>query len=272
MQSIKNKLSNLNKQNIKISYCAKCGEENEHYDLYIAGEFKTRVNDDVCFDCKRKKEDEQIRKEAYESRINARVAKAKNYSVIPFELENVSFEDYKPENETQQEAYDHSLYFAMGESSNKTLFFQGDTGLGKSHLSYCIHQQFINDRKASIFIDLPSLLAEIRNTYANRNDWRARTQDDIMNALSEVELLVLDDIGAEYVKPDANGFESWAADILFQIVNSRQGKKNIYTTNFSSKLLTKKYGMMSKRIISRLMSNAKVIQFEGKDHRLKGLK
>lgn len=271
MKSLKNILQNQNKRNLEIKPCIECGKDNEHYDLYLAGEFKSRISSEICFQCMKEKEDKQMKLEAYESRINARVSKAKNYSVIPFELEDVSFDDYKPENQTQQVAYDVSLNFAKGELDKTTLFFQGDTGLGKSHLSYCIHQHFINDRKASIFIDLPSLLSDIRSTYANRNDYRHRTQDDIMNALKEVELLVLDDIGAEYVKPDANGYESWAADILFQIANNRQGKKNIYTTNFSSKDLTRKYGMMSKRIISRLMSNAKVIKVEGSDYRLKGL-
>ncbi|GGN66374.1 ATP-binding protein [Oceanobacillus indicireducens] len=271
MKPLKSIMKSQDKRNVKIKPCEECGKNNEHYDLYIDGEFKTRIGSDICFSCQMKKEDEQIRREARESRINARIAKAKNYSVIPFELEGVSFQDYKPENQTQKDAYDLSVKFAKGEMDRTTLFFQGDTGLGKSHLSYCIHQHYINDRKASIFIDLPSLLSEIRSTYGNKNDWRARTQDDIMNALKEADLLVLDDIGAEYVKPDANGYESWAADILFQIANSRQGKKNIYTTNFTSRDLTKKYGMMSKRIISRLMNNSKVIKVEGKDHRLKGL-
>lgn len=271
MKSIKNFARGLEERNVQPVICTDCGAEHKHYDVYFNGEFKAKHNDDLCYKCKIKKEDEQIIKEAHESRINARISKAESYSVIPYELENVTFQDYKPENQTQQAAYDISLKFANGELNKTTLFFQGDTGLGKSHLSYCIHQVYINNRKASIFIDLPSLLSEIRSTYGNKNDWRARTQDDIMNALNEAELLVLDDIGAEYVKPDANGFESWAADILFQIANSRQGKKNIYTTNFSSKDLTRKYGMMSKRIISRLMSNAKVIKVEGSDYRLKGL-
>ena len=91
-----------------------------------------------------------------------------------------------------------------------------------------------------------------------------------MRLINDVELLVLDDIGAEYVKSE-NGMESWVTDILYQIVNSRQEKLNVYTTNYTGKELQKKYGAMSGRIISRMMSNSKIIKLDGSDHRLKNL-
>lgn len=264
-------MNNNIKKNLTIKKCVECGGETENYDLYIQGELKAEVRDDICFTCKRKKEDEEFRKEAIASRIRSRIKYFSGFSVIPFELEGATFEDYQATNPSQSQALDVSLKFANDNLEKTTLFFQGDTGLGKTHLSYCIHNSFIKNNKSSIFVDLPSLLAEIRNTYKNSNDWRKRTQDDIMKAIKECDLFILDDIGAEYVKPDANGYESWSADILFQIANSRQGKTNVYTTNFASKDLNRKYGMMSKRIISRLMSNAQVLKVEGKDHRLKGL-
>lgn len=247
--------------------CDKCNQKYEIYDIYIQGKKTWHI--DYCSPCQKKEEDEQIRKEAMERRQKARVKRFEYYSELPFDLKGKTFNDYKPTNELQRQAKETSIKFSQKELDKTTLFFQGDTGLGKSHLSYCIYKQF--EQEGAIFIDLPSLLSDIRNTYNNGNDYRQKTQERIMQSINECELLVLDDIGAEYIKPDASGFESWAADILFQIVNSRQGKKNVYTTNFTSKYLNQKYGMMSKRIISRLMSNAKVIKVEGKDYRLKGL-
>jgi DNA replication protein DnaC len=255
---------------VGIEKCNDCGKEFkilEHYDP--EGNLKFKSNN--CPYCMIRKEDERIAREAIEERTRLKLDRFKRYSEIPFELEAVTFDEYDPQNQTQINAKAISLSFAKEEYEKTTLFFQGDTGLGKTHLSYCVYKSFVDNKKGAIFIDLPSLLADIRNTFSNGNDHRATTQEAIMKAINDCELLVLDDIGAEYVKPDANGFESWAADIIFQIANSRQGKKNIYTTNFTSKHLTQKYGMMSKRIISRLMSNAKVIKVEGDDHRLKGL-
>lgn len=230
------------------------------------GNVDDAIKTEECFHCLRDKEDNEFRKEAIKQMKRRELRKYDKYSIIPYDLQDASLDSYIPENETQKQALEDVKKYIEGNSDKKTLFLQGDTGLGKSHLSLSAYKE-ISQNEPAIYIDVPELMNMIRSTY---NGGRT-TQDEIMTALQEVELLVLDDIGAEYVKPDANGFESWAADILFQISNARQGKRNIYTTNFPSKYLSKKYGMMSKRIISRLMNNAKIIKFEGKDYRLKGL-
>lgn len=221
-----------------------------------------------CPSCLIKAEDERMKKEAAEQYKQNKKKQFNWLSVPPVELEGTTLDQYKPENFSQKSALETINKFINDELTHTTLFFQGDTGLGKTHLAYCTYRLHQEKFIPSLFIDLPSLLSTIRNSY---NDRQAHSQDKIMNAIKEADLLVLDDVGAEYVKPDANGYESWAADILFQVANARQAKKNIYTTNFTAKHLTKKYGMMSKRIISRMMNNAKVIKVEGDDHRLKGL-
>lgn len=262
----------IDKRIIKKVKCVKCGKDHEHYDVYSQGNFKYKYTGDKCPECHIEEENGRIQREALEEQQNRLIRRFERYSEIPFDMQSATFDNYVPENKTQETAKEITLKFANDEYEKSTLFFQGDTGLGKTHLSFSAYKKFIDEKRGAIFIDLPSLLSDIRSTYNNdRYDHRAKTQERIMESINNCELLVLDDIGAEYVKPDANGYESWAADILFQIVNSRQGKKNIYTTNFTSKHLTKKYGMLSKRIISRLMSNAKVIKVEGSDYRLKGL-
>lgn len=271
MQEIGTTIADFMKEHINVidtKTCAVCKKEYRIIE-YLDNKKEVRSVANDCPYCRKEREEEEMRNEAIRQKKQRMLRRFENYSEVPFGLESETFEKYIPENESQKKALELTKQFVNGELEKTTLFFQGDTGIGKTHLSYCTYKSFLNE--GAIFIDLPSLLSDIRNTYNTRNDNRAKTQEDIMKAISDCELMVLDDIGAEYVKPDANGYESWAADILFQIVNSRQGKKNIYTTNFTSKHLTKKYGMMSKRIISRMMSNAKVIKVEGDDHRLKGL-
>jgi DNA replication protein DnaC len=266
MQSTGEIIKSLIKERVlEVMTCDRCGEEYNISEFYFNGEKKYTL--DFCRKCFKQKQDEQLKEEVQEGYKKHLKNKYNWLTIIPPETQYASFDNYEPKNETQKSALEISKKFAENNTQNTTLFFQGDTGLGKTHLAYSIHESFFDHLHSSIFIDLPSLLSEIRNTFNNPN----KSQGKIMDAISETDLLVLDDVGAEYVKPDANGYESWAADILFQIVNSRQGKKTIYTTNFTSKHLTKKYGMMSKRIISRMMANAKVIKVEGDDHRLKGL-
>lgn len=268
MKAIREMFSGFERKNVVAKNCIECNEEFTNYDIYAHGEFKFSSNDDICYECIKKKEDEKIVKQVLELREKRKNVRFDRISVLPFDLEGASLENYLPKNQTQALALSEVRSYVSGKSEKQTLFFQGDTGIGKTHLSFSVYEIFKNNGQSTIFIDLPSLLSSIRDTYGNRSEF---TQDQIMKLIIDCELLVLDDIGAEYVKPDASGFESWAADILFQIANARQGKKNIYTTNFSSKYLNQKYGMMSKRIIARLMNNAKIIKMEGKDHRLGGL-
>lgn len=250
-------------------FCEYCDSQYEVYDYYIKGEKKGTV--DFCVSCYQLRQDREIAREALQQRKLAMMNEYNKISVVPYGLENASFATYKPETKSQKEALEVSKQFATGDCDKTTLFFQGDTGLGKTHLSYSIYQTFIESEQTAIFVDMPSLLTLIRSTFNGYNLDRELDQEKIMRAIRDCDLLVLDDIGAEYVKPDENGYESWVADILFQIVNSRLGKKNVYTTNFSSKHLAKKYGMMSKRILSRMLNNAKILKLDGQDYRLRGL-
>lgn len=266
--AVKKLFGDIEKRNIVQATCLECNASFENYDLYKNGELITNVNDDICATCKRKIEDAEMVRNIMKQREERKYIKYYQFSVLPTDLDHAALDNYIPKTESQNDALKTIEEFISGSHEKTTMFFQGDTGVGKTHLSVSVFKEFEKNRKPAIFIDLPSLLASIRDTYSGRSDM---TQDRIMQLIKDCELFVLDDIGAEYVKSDASGFESWTADILFQIVNARQGKQNIYTTNFKSKYLNEKYGMMSKRIISRLMNNAKVIKVDGKDHRLEGL-
>lgn len=270
MQSVKDVIGTFYKKvPIDKKYCDKCDRQYDVYEYYIRGEYKGII--DFCEVCYKEEQNLEIAREAKKHRSLAILNKYNNISVVPYGLEKATFESYIPVTQSQKEALRISKEFANGGYDKTTLFFQGDTGLGKTHLSYSVYKTFNDNEKPSIFVDLPSLLTMIRGTFKKYDNYKDLNQEIIMKSLQECELLVLDDVGAEYVKPDANGFESWAADILFQIVNARQGKRTIYTTNFTSKQLSQKYGMMSKRIISRMMNNAKVLKMDGQDYRLKGL-
>jgi DNA replication protein DnaC len=252
--------------------CSDCGYEypvigvSKHINPFGTEEGKIKF--DKCPKCLVDEEDNHFREQAKHDMQWRIVDKYGGISSEPNELKDATLDDYEPKNETQEKAKKSVIDFLNGDIEQTTLFFQGDTGLGKTHLSYCVYKSYMDSCHPAIFIDTPNLMNKIRSTY---NKDAKTTQEDIMKKIKDVELLVIDDVGAEYVKPDANGYESWAADILYQVVNDRQGKKNIFTTNFTSKHLAKKYGMMSKRILSRMMSNAKIIKVEGDDHRLKGL-
>lgn len=214
-----------------------------------------------CLECENKTLKKQVEEYRIERKDNALNRLIQKYEIPPYQ-NKPTFDDYQPITDLQNQAKQTSVDFPNLEET--TLFFQGKPGLGKTHLSYCVANEW---EGSSLFVDMPGLMSTIRSSFNYQSSF---SQEELMRLINDVDLFVLDDVGAEYVKSE-NGMESWVTDILYQIVNSRQEKRNIYTTNYKGKELQKKYGPMSGRIISRMMANAKIIKLDGNDHRLKGL-
>lgn len=225
----------------------------------------------MCLECDNRK----LKKECEDLLANKDLRKAQSlfnvFSIVTSDVTEANFENYDPKNEDQRKAKNGAIWYAKNfpnlDKDFHSMLFQGSYGLGKSHLAHAISNQVKDKGKTSIFINVPELLNMIRGTF-NRNS--KFTENELLDAISKVELLVLDDIGAEYVKNDSDGTESWATDKLFQIINSRVAKPTIYTTNYNSGDLAKKYGKHGGRIVSRMMQGTKVIKFSGDDFRLKG--
>ncbi|SET00890.1 DNA replication protein DnaC [Salinibacillus kushneri] len=192
----------------------------------------------------------------------------KNHEHVDESIKHASFATFKPTTDSQHDAKRLSMGYAkkFGEfEKNHSILFKGDVGIGKSHLAYSIAREVKRKGYSVLFIPVPNLMNAIKATYQSNSH---ESQEDFMSFIGELDLLILDDIGSEYVKVDPNGFESWAADILFQITNIRQNKPTIYTTNYTSAEMEQKYGRQSKRILSRMLSGAEVITFESKDMRV----
>mgnify|MGYP001209309040 CR=1 FL=1 len=217
----------------------------------------------VCLECDNKRVKKRVEKFRKERKYTSIMRLVEKYESPPYE-ETVSFDDYVPKTETQKQAKETAMNFETLDST--TLFLQGKPGIGKSHLAFCVAENWKEQGKTSLFIDVPTLLQTIRNSY---NHGSIYSEEELFRLIDDVDLFVLDEIGAEYVKSD--GSESWVTDILIRIFNSRRNKRNIYTTNYQSKMLKQKYGVYSSRLISRMMENAKVIVMDGPDHRLKGM-
>ena len=85
--------------------------------------------------------------------------------------------------------------------------------------------------------------------------------DEIIEQAKKVELLVLDDLGAE--KPS-----EWVVEKLFQVVNYRYNEMlpTIFTSNLSPEELENRIG---ERTVARIIEMAKVIRMVGKNLRNK---
>lgn len=195
------------------------------------------------------KEAEQQRKQKYLNRIF-------NQSNVNASLRDTTVNSYQPQNEHQTKAKNTAIEYVKTFSLDKpkSLILQGSYGTGKSHLAYAIAKAIKQQGYSVAFMHIPMLMERIKATY-NRN--ATETTDELVQLLSSIDLLVLDDVGVENTEHTLNK--------LFSIVDNRVGKNNIFTTNFSDKELNQ--NMNWQRINSRMKQNARTVRVLGDDFR-----
>ena len=164
--------------------------------------------------------------------------------------------------------------YVVEKKPTQGLLLYGTPGVGKTHLAAIIAQELLKAGKTVIFGDIPSILDAMKATFGNES--KQTSLEELMKALEEVDLLILDDIGTE------NPTE-WAAERLYLIVNSRYsaGKPIIATSNFNAAELVNRLKTRDKsgrliesdvtgqRIVSRLCEMCQPVKIGGVDRRLR---
>lgn len=226
--------------------CEKCGNTYDYYKFSNGKEFRHGCD---CSMIQAGKEAEQQRKQKYLNRIF-------NQSNVNASLRDATVNSYQPQNDHQVHAKSTAIEYVKGFSIDepKSLILQGSYGTGKSHLAYAIAKAIKQQGYSVAFMHIPMLMERIKATY-NRN--ATETTDELVQLLSSIDLLVLDDVGVENTEHTLNK--------LFSIVDNRVGKNNIFTTNFSDKELNQ--NMNWQRINSRMKQNARTVRVLGDDFR-----
>jgi DNA replication protein DnaC len=125
--------------------------------------------------------------------------------------------------------------------AGRGLWFTGDVGTGKTTLAMLVSKAAMEaDRTVAIY-SLPRLLAMLRDSY---DDDAPYSLNELIDRLSAVDLLHIDDVGAEQSS-------AWVLEQLYSIVNTRyeEGKALLLTTNLDHAELTAQIGQ---RTVSRL--------------------
>ncbi len=139
------------------------------------------------------------------------------------------------------------------------ILLTGGTGTGKTYLLYACLNQCASLGKSVLFTtayNLNSLFLE-----CHLSD--VATKRAIMQNLSSVDVLAIDDLGTETV------YKNVTAEYLFALVNERitAGKQTFFSTNLSLADVRERY---DERIFSRLVDQSctLIAQLEGADKRL----
>lgn len=154
--------------------------------------------------------------------------------------------------------------------NNKGIYIQGSYGIGKTHFAQAIINSFIKSQTVA-FINTSELYSFLKANFKDPDNKNA----DIIDKMKKVDVLLLDDIGAEPISP-------WFRDgILLPVLSSRMNHNllTFFTSNYTIKNLefiqaknpfTKDVNMdkeNAKRLIERIKFLATEINWKGKNLR-----
>ena len=137
------------------------------------------------------------------------------------------------------------------------LLLYGRTGLGKTFVCHCIAKDLLDAGHTVLYLTAPRLFKVIEDSRFNRD--ALEEPDEMLEAVTDVDLLILDDLGAEFTTVVTSS-------ALFDIVNQRllAKKPTVISTNLSPKDLEQYY---SERIVSRFTGYYRMLKFFGNDIR-----
>lgn len=136
---------------------------------------------------------------------------------------------------------------------SENLLFMGDTGIGKTHLSLAIVYELLNKGFDVIYGSAYNLFSAMEDEHFNHRS------DVSFKSAVECDLLVIDDLGGEFVSP-------YIQSLLYNIVNTRllASRPTIISTNLSMADIEIRY---TPRVSSRIIGGYTVKKFLGNDIR-----
>lgn len=186
-----------------------------------------------------------------------------DYLHIPEKLKEIGFKDYIETNpvttSAKRETISYIKEFLSSNGKSYNLLIQGNPGTGKTHLCVAIARNLIEKGHIVGFLTTGQLLSKIKSTY---NKAAMKTEENIIEDIKKLDLLILDDLGAEAI----GGNSDWRETMILEIVESRSGKPTIYTSNLTDIDLPLALG---KRTSSRLYDNTRFIDLFTEDYRKK---
>jgi DNA replication protein DnaC len=141
--------------------------------------------------------------------------------------------------------------------AGRGLWIFGGVGTGKTTLAMLVSRHALDAGRSVAIYSMPRLLAELRETY---DDDAEQSYTEMLDRLASVDLLHIDDFGAEQATP-------WVQEQFYALINARYEDERavLVTTNIEQRDdLVEQIG---ERTVSRLQEMCELIPLFGDDAR-----
>lgn len=234
-------------------YCKSCGKrvDGELVDLGFT-KFIPRIK---C-ECEIKRDKENAERE-----ILTRISSLKRDCFSSPNQHQYTFEKFLNEKgQAYKVAYNYAKNFEQMKEDNVGLLFYGDVGSGKTYLACSIANELIEREQVKVKImNLSQVINQIQKSAFKLDS------NEIIDNLSNIPLLILDDLGIERDT-------SYAREQVYNIINSRylKGRPTIFTTNLSLEIIQNpNIELEYQRIYSRILEMTIPVKVTGEDFRRK---
>ncbi len=180
-------------------------------------------------------------------------------AVIPGRYQGIGFDRYPVTELEPRQTVDATRSFVTRIDDHldagRGLWFMGGVGTGKTSLALLVTKAAIERGRSAARYTMPGLLSKIRRTFDTGE------HGELLEQLTAVDLLHVDDIGAEQTTP-------WVLEELYTIVNARyeEQKSMVITTNIDDH--DKLCAQITERTVSRLIEMCDQLPVLGHDRRL----
>jgi DNA replication protein DnaC len=136
-------------------------------------------------------------------------------------FKGATFAKYVPTTNDTRRAFKQAKLYA--DDPVGWFILTGPCGCGKTHLAVAIAKQLLEAGYTVLVMTVPDIMDRLRSTFSPSTE---QTFDEMFTQMKEVEVLVLDDFGAEQGS-------DWVKEKVFQLFNHRYNKSlpTIVTSN-----------------------------------------
>ncbi|WP_369798242.1 ATP-binding protein [Cetobacterium sp. ZWU0022] len=162
-------------------------------------------------------------------RIKLKISRYKKLSIIDRDSGSNIFEKAKivcdKENDFIEKFKKYSERFKKALESNIGILMSGFPGTGKTFYANCIANDIQERGYTVLSFNLSGYLRKIQEDYANKRDFISE-EEKLLQAVKEVDLLVIDDLGSEKLS-------DWGMEKVYNLIDERYkaNKPIIITTN-----------------------------------------